>query len=135
MKKFMIAFAIIGSIILGSSFKASAATTDYYCLMSITDTCNGGGYHGYYDVIVEVYYNGSLVCTGTGTTLGGQHCVHLTCDLPPQNPDCKYKLILTKVTRSNDTCGITTNAPSNSNLCWSYIASCNINTPQFYITL
>jgi hypothetical protein len=132
MKKYLFALGIFASLILGTSFKANATT--FRCGLVITDTCNGGGYSGTYDVEVDVYFNGSPVSTGTGIAYGGQNCVLLTCDLKSQSPLWLYQLKLRKVYRSGGSCGITPNTMSAPYSYWADIATCNINTPVFYVT-
>jgi hypothetical protein len=137
MKKFALFFIVIGSLILGLTSNVKAQTTTFYCVLDISsDTCNGGGYHGSYNVTVDLYTTGGgYQCTGTGTTTSGPHCVPLTCSYSPNQTTCTYYEILTKVERSGGTCAITPNQMSTNTLCWSYISTCNVNTPKFTVIL
>jgi hypothetical protein len=138
MKKLALFVAVLGALILGLTSNVKAQTTTFYCILDISsDTCNGGGYRGSYNVTVELWTTGSgYQCTGTGTTTSGTHCVALTCSYAPNETICTYYEILTKVERSNGTCVITPNLTStNTSLCWSYIATCNVHTPLFTVNL
>jgi len=127
--------AVLGALILGLSSNVKAQTTTFYCIMTLTDTCNGGGYHGNYDVVAELWISGGgQVCIATGTTTAGTHCVALTGSFSAIQSLCTYMIKLTKVQRSNGTCANTTTQQVSS-LCWSYIATCNSNTPQFTVSL
>jgi hypothetical protein len=136
MKKIVLFVALLGALMLGLTSNVKAQTTIYCKLDISSDTCNGGGYKGSYDVTVELWINGggSPVCTATGTTTSGLHCVALTGPCTPNGSICTYYEVLTNVQRSNGTCGITPNTPS-AYVCWSFISTCNIYTPQFYVTL
>lgn len=136
MKKLVFFVAVLGALILGLTSNVQAQTTTFYCIMTLSDTCNGGVYHGTYDVTVELWVQGggSPQCTATGTTTAGTHCVTLTCSLAPNQSLCTYIEKLTKVQRSNGTCAITPSQLASS-LCWSDIATCNSNTPLFNVTL
>ena len=80
MKKIVLFVALLGALMLGLTSNVKAQTTIYCKLYISSDTCNGGKYNGNYDVTVElwIYGGGSPVCTATGTTTSGLHCVALT---------------------------------------------------------
>ena len=58
MKKLVFFVAVFGALILGLTSNVKAQTITFYCILDISDTCNGGGYHGYYDVTVELWTSG-----------------------------------------------------------------------------
>ena len=138
MKQLVFFVALFGALILGLTSNIKAQTTTIYCILDISsDTCNGGGYKGSYDVTVELWVTGggSPVCTATGTTTFGTHCVTLTGTCAPYGSTCTYYEVLTKVQRSDGSCGITPNKQSPFK-CWIYISTCNmLYTPQFSVTL
>ena len=113
MKKLVFFVAVFGALILGLTSNVKAQTITFYCILDLSDTCNGGGYHGYYDVTVELWtYGGSSpICTGTGTTTARTHCVALTCSCSTSHTTCTYQEILTYVQRHDGTCGISPNMP------------------------
>ena len=138
MKKLVFFMAILGALIFGLTSNVKAQTVTIYCVLTLSDTCNGGGYNGNYDVTVElwVYGGGSPQCTFTGTTsAGGAHCVTLTSSCAPNQSICTYSEKLTKVVRSNGTCGMAPNYQSPFTYCWGDIASCSGSTPSFTVTL
>ncbi len=128
--------AIIGALILGLSSNVKAQTTTFYCIINLSsDTCNGGGYYGNYDVVAELWIDGvGKVCTATGTTTGGTHCVALTGSFSAIQSLCTYIIKLKKVQRSNGTCGELQSQQS-GNVCWTLISTCNAFLPVFLVTL
>ena len=137
MKKLVFFVAVFGALILGLTSNVKAQTVNFYCILDISDTCNGGGYRGSYDVTVELWVSGnsSPECTATGTTTSGPHCVLLTGSLSQIQSNCTYYEVLTKVQRSNGTCGITPNISSQPTTCWTDLATCDAKTPAFSVTL
>ena len=132
MKRVLFTFALLMAILLASSIKTQAQTT-FKCILTITDTCNGGGYNGSYDVTVDLYYNNGYQCTGTGTTTGGTHCVTLTTSCIPNGTGQLYQEDLTKVKRSVGTCGITPSMMTISYYYWYQLTNCP-SSPQFSVT-
>lgn len=74
--------AVLGALILGLGSKAGATPTTFYFHISITDTCNGGGYHGYYTVKVDLGYTGyGKLCSSTAVNVPASGCGSFICDL------------------------------------------------------
>jgi hypothetical protein len=134
MKKLVFVVAILGALILGTTSTVKAQSATFYCILTINDTCNGGGYHGNYDVEIELYFNGTLQCSASGTSTSGTHCVLFTCSFIPNQTLPEYEEKSLKVQRSGGTCG-GSSGQDFPGLYWSEISTCNSNTPHFTVNL
>lgn len=135
MKKILLAFVLLGFIIMGTSQVTNATTVRLYFNITVTNTSNPS-WTGDYCVRLKLYYNNGAYVTSQVTvcTVQKSGCVGFDFDDPGTIADCKYGVILVAASQSDGGNPINPNQILGGGWCWDNMLSC-ANTYPISITL
>lgn len=119
----MLTFALVACIMLGAMSVAKAGTVTFYVKVTLTDNCSPGGYHGYYCVRLDLFYDNTYICTAQNcTVIAGTHCYAFTCDFDPIAGQPYYAVSFVAAARyPSGNCASTTGSGS-SGIYWNDLA-------------
>ncbi len=115
MKKIILSFILLASIMLGSMSVAKATTVTFYVQITLSDTCSPS-YHGYYCVNLDLVYNTTILCsTQNCKVIQGTYCYTFTCNVDNLASDSHYGVVFSSAFRTPSGNCLTTNGTNSGN--------------------
>lgn len=122
MRKFIVIFALLGAILIGTSSTASAVVLSFN--MNITNNCNPF-WTGNYCVELYVTYGGFPVCPSIiKCTVPKSGCCSFDFDIKDQAADNQYGVYIIRASESNGNCLNTISLVIGGNWYWDDMTSC-----------
>ncbi len=137
MKKIILSFILLASIMLSTMSTAKAITVTFYVTITLSDTCSPSPYHGYYCVRLELLYNSALVCQSENCkVLPGTDCYAFTCNVDNLASGSHYGVLFQSAFRSPSGDCLTTNGTNSGfGFSWDDMTTYPCNNAWISVTL